>query len=320
MTIEQENENLGEELEQAVAVQEAAEDDLEVVVVDDTPSEDANRPPKDADAQGGDEELPDLSPRIQKRIDKLRYEWNEERRGKEKASRENVEAVKYAQSIQGENENLRQQLSDQRKLLYDQVSAKTDAEIDTAKQRYRDAYESGDADAIVDAQSNLSRLHAEKQQYIYAAPLPEQPQQQVQQQPQQYQPSPPPDPNAVDWIKRNSWFQQPGYERLSGFAVGLHQELTSKGIDPRTDPTYYQTIDNALREAFPKQFEKSNERSNTPSSRRTSVVAPAKRGGGATRRVELTASQISLAKKLGVTPQQYAAQVVKEKEMTNGSN
>jgi hypothetical protein len=99
----------------------------------------------------------------------------------------------------------------------------------------------------------------------------------------------------------------------------LHQELTSKGIDPRTDPTYYETIDNALREAFPKQFEKTNESSNTPSSRRTSVVAPAKRGGGATRKVELTASQISLAKKLGVTPQQYAAQVVKEqKEMTNG--
>jgi len=319
MTIEQEQESLSEELEQAVAVQEAAEDDLEVVVVDDTPPEDANRPPKNADAQDEDEELPDLSPRIQKRIDKLRYEWNEERRGKERATRENAEAVKYAQSVQGENENLRQQLSDQRKLLYDQVSAKTDAEIDTAKQRYREAYESGDADAIVDAQSNLSRLHAEKQQYIYAAPLPEEPQQQVQQQPQQQQPVPPPDPNAVQWLKRNPWFQQPGYERLSGFAVGLHQELTGKGIDPRTDPTYYETIDNALREAFPKQFEKTNESSNTPSSRRTSVVAPAKRGGGATRKVELTASQISLAKKLGVTPQQYAAQVVKEqKEMTNG--
>ena len=319
MTIEQENENLSEELEQAAAVQEASEDDFEVVVVDDTPPEDANRPPKDAGAEAEDEELPDLNPRIQKRIDKLRYEWNEERRQKERASRENAEAVKYAQSIQGENENLRQQLVDQRKLLYDQVSAKNDAEIDTAKQRYRDAYEGGDADAIVDAQSVLSRLHAEKQQYMYSAPLPEEPQRQVQQQSQQQSPAAPPDAGAVKWLKTNTWFHQPGYERMSGFAVGLHQELTSKGIDPRTDPTYYETIDNALREAFPKQFGKSNERSDTPSSRRTSVVAPAKRGGGATRKVELTASQISLAKKLGVTPQQYAAQVVKEqKEMTNG--
>ena len=76
----QEKENLSEELEQAVAVQEAAEDDLEVVVVDDTPPEDAGRRSKDAEATEDEEELPDLSPRIQKRIDKLRYEWNEERR------------------------------------------------------------------------------------------------------------------------------------------------------------------------------------------------------------------------------------------------
>jgi hypothetical protein len=312
----EEREDLGEELGQAVAVQEAAEDDLEVVVVDDTPSEDAGRPKRDAGATKDEEEIPDLSPRIQKRIDKLRYEWNEERRAKEKTVRENAEAVKYAQSVQGDNENLRQQLSDQRKLLYDQVSAKTDAEIDTAKQRYREAYETGDADAIVDAQSNLSRLHAEKQQYIYAAPLPDEVPQQVPQQPQQYAPAPPPDARAVQWVKQNPWFQQPGYEEVSGYAVGLHQKLLGNGVDPRTDPSYYETIDKSLREVFPKYFEKTNHGSDTPSSRRTSVVAPAKRGGAATRRVELTASQISLAKKLGVTPQQYAAQVVKE--MTNG--
>tara|TARA_R110002020_G_scaffold2488_1_gene11664 strand:- start:9313 stop:10260 length:948 start_codon:yes stop_codon:yes gene_type:complete len=312
----QEKENLSEELEQAVAVQEAAEEELEVVIVDDTPPEDAGRPSKDAGAAEEEEELPDLSPRIQKRIDKLRYEWNEERREKERAARENAEAVKYAQSVQGENNNLRQQLSDQSKLLYSQVSAKTDAEIDTAKQRYREAHESGDADAIVDAQSNLSRLHAEKQQYMYTAPLPDDSQQQAPQQPQQHQPAPPPDAQAVQWIKDNPWFQQPGYERMSGFAVGIHQELTSKGIDPRTNPAYYETINKALKETFPQHFEKTNQSSDTPSSRRTSVVAPAKRGGGATRKVELTASQISLAKKLGVTPQQYAAQVVKE--MTNG--
>jgi hypothetical protein len=151
---------------------------------------------------------------------------------------------------------------------------------------------------------------------MYAAPLPDEVQQQAPQQAQQYQPAPPPDSQAVQWIKDNPWFQQPGYERMSGFAVGIHQELTSKGIDPRTNPTYYETINKALKETFPQYFEKTNQSGDTPSSRRTSVVASAKRGGGSTRKVELTASQISLAKKLGVTPQQYAAQVVKE--MTNG--
>ena len=290
-------------------------DNVEVSIVDDTPEGDKNRP---ARASGGEEDDIDesqFSNRIRKRIDKLRYEWNEERRGKEKALRENTEAVRYAQSIQGENEALKGQLIDQRKLLYDQVSAKTDAEIDGAKRKYREAYEAGDADSITDAQSELSRLHAERSQYMYAAPSVQEAQ--PVQQPQPQAPAvPPPDPLAVDWLKSNAWFQQPGYEEVTGFAIGIHEKLVKQGFDPRGNVEYYQHVNEALRTQFPDKFGKAEVAGDAPTSRRTPVVAPAKRGGGKARKVELTSTQVSLARKLGLTPEQYAQQLVKE--MGNG--
>ena len=292
--------------------------DLEVNVVDDTPPED-QRPPR-ADGTEEDDDLDEgqFGQRIRKRIDKLRYEWNEERRAKEGALRENQEAVNYAQAVQGENQTLKQQLADQRKLLYDQVSAKTDAEIDGAKRRYKEAYEAGDADAITDAQSELSRLNAERAQYVYAPaqPMPQQaPVQQQPQQPQQ-QPVPPPDPLAVDWLKKNTWFQAPGYEEMTGYAIGLHEKLVKQGMDPRGNPKYYEGIDAAMHKQFTEHFGKAADAGDAPTSRRTPVVAPARRGGKAPRRVELNQSQVNLARKLGLTPEQYAQQLVKE--MGNG--
>jgi len=284
--------------------------DIEVSVVDDTPEDDQNRPARvDGVDEDGDLDEGQFSKRIRKRIDKLRYEWNEERRAKEGAFRENQEAVNYAQNVQGENEALKQQLSDQRRLLYDQVSAKTDAEIGSAKQRYKEAYEAGDSDAIVDAQGELSRLNAERAQYVYS-PV-EAAQQPVPQQPQPQQPVLPPDPMAVDWLKRNTWFQQPGYEEVTGFAIGLHEKLVKKGVDPRGNPQYYEQIDAALKQQFSERG-KEDETGEAPTSRRTPVVAPARRGGQTPRKVELNRSQVNLARKLGLTPEQYAQQLVKE--------
>ena len=295
----------------------AEELDLEVSIIDDTPLEDQNRPSRVEDDGGEDDDLDEskFGKRIRKRIDKLRYEWNEERRAKEGALRENQEAVSYAENVQGENQTLRQQLADQRKLLYDQVSAKTDAEIDGAKRLYKEAYETGDADAITDAQSELSRLNAERAQYAYAPVQPVPQQAAVQQQPQQ--PSvPPPDPLAVDWLKKNAWFQSPGYEEMTGYAIGLHEKLVKQGVDPRGNTQYYEGIDISLRKQFAEHFGKTADAGDAPASRRTPVVAPARRGGKAPRRVELNQSQVNLARKLGLTPEQYAQQLVKE--MGNG--
>ena len=297
-------------------------DAVEVEVVDDTPEVDRNRPVR---ANGSEESEEDdleegqLSQRIQKRIGKLRYEYNEERREKERFQRENSEAVNYAKQIQSENEALKNQHSELRRLLYDQVAAKTDSEIESAKRQYREAYETGDTDAVVSAQSELSRLHAERIRYSSEADSFQQPvPSEAPQQPQPAQQIQPPDPMAVDWLKRNAWFQQPGHEEMTGFAVGLHEKLVKQGVDPRNNPSYYEQIDSALQGQFSEFFgEGSTPASETPTSRRTPVVAPTKRGSGASpRKVELTSTQVSLAKKLGISPQQYAVQLMKE--MSNG--
>ena len=290
--------------------------DIEVEIVDDVPEEDQGRAARAPDGEDDDDfDEGEFGNRVKKRIQKLRYEWNEERRAKEHALRENNEAVRYAQSIQAQNQALAQQLTDQRRLLYDQVSAKTNAEIDGAKRLYKEAYESGDPDQIVEAQGELARLHAERSQFMYQAPVEAPAPRQEFQQPAQAEASPP-DPIAVDWLKKNPWFQQAGYEEMTGFAVGLHEKLVKQGVDPRSNPTYYEQIDGVLRQRFPDYFGKGNGASQAPTSRKTPVVASAKRGGGKPRKVELTGTQVELARKLGLTNAQYAAQVVKE--MTNG--
>ena len=314
-----------QEAEDAVEEEDVPDPDaFEVSIVDDTPEEDRGRAKQadDADdAEGEDEDLDEtqFSKRIQKRINKLRYDYNEERREKERFQRENTEAVNYAQSIQSQNEDLRNQSAELRRLLYDQVAAKTDTEIESVKRRYKEAYENGDTDSVVSAQEDLSRLYAEKTRFSAESDSFEQQSAPQQQAVQQQQPNiPPPDPMAVDWLKRNAWFQQPGYEEMTGYAVGLHEKLVKQGVDPRNNPSYYDNIDTALQKQFSEFFGEGQEQaSEAPTSRRTPVVAPSKRGtGGTPRKVELTSTQVSLAKKLGLSPQQYAAQLVKE--MSNG--
>ena len=290
--------------------------DIEVSVIDDTPEEDRNRPPRGDVSENLDEDIPGLSERVKSRMDTLRYEFHNERRDKETALRENNEAVRYAQNVQSENKALKDQLSNSRRLLYDQVSAKNDVELDAAKARFKEAYETGDADAIADAQSEVSRLHAERSHYNVAAPdaYNEQPvQQEVLEQSQQQQHVPPPDPKAVAWLQKNPWFQRPGYEQLTGFAIGVHDQLVRKGYNPLVHNEYYEIVDKELRNKFPESFEKeASSGSGPPTSRKTPVVAPAGRGGKKPSKVELSSSQVRLASKLGITPEQYAAQVVKE--------
>ena len=295
--------------------------EIEVSVVDDTPEVDRNRPPRGEVSGDVDEDIPGLSDRVKTRFDTLRYEFHNERREKEVAQRENNEAVRYAQNVQEQNKTLKDQLSNSRRLLYDQVSAKSDVDIDAAKQRFKEAYETGDADGIAEAQSEVSRLHAERTHYNVSAPdvyPDEQPVQQgMEGQEQQQQHVPPPDPKAVAWLQQNPWFQKPGYEQMTGFAIGVHEQLVRKGYNPLVHNEYYEIVDKELRDKFPSSFEKAaSSGSGAPTSRKTPVVAPAGRGSKKPSKVELSSSQVRLASKLGITPEQYAAQVVKE--MANG--
>jgi hypothetical protein len=293
--------------------------DLEIDVIDDRPEEDQK--PRRVAIDNVDEEIEGIGDRTKKRIDKLKYNYHEERREKEQANRTRDEAVHFARNIQAENENLKNTVARSEGALLNSLKTRSDTEINAAKAEYKSAYESGDTDKLLTAQEKLQSAYADKnyvENYVPSAPqanlqqaIPQQAiqQQAIQQQApvngQQQQL----DPKAVEYIRNNNWFEQEGNEDMTALAYGMHSKLVRQGVDPIRDADkYYNEIDNAIRTRFPERFE-----TNTATSRRPStVVAPANRTGQKQRRVQLTKTQVDLARRLGLTPEQYATQYAKE--------
>ncbi len=295
--------------------QDDGDDGFEIEVVDDTPEEDQGKPRRAENAEPqvpSDDEVEKYSEGVQKRIKQLKFEYHEERRAKEEAARLQEEALKYAEQIKQENEKLRKTLDEGEGVLVNQAKGRVAAEIDKAKIAYKTAYESGDPDALVDAQEKLSALQAEKLKYESFKPQPRQ-QQTPQPQPQYQQPTPQPprpDQRALDWAAKNDWFEKD--PEMTGYAYGLHEKLVKSGIDPRSDQ-YYNEIDNAVRRVFPDKFDDGPIIEESAPQRQTgNVVAPAARSGKKPRKVQLTSTQVALAKRLGLSNEQYAAQLMKE--------
>jgi len=295
-----------EEFETNEAVEEQIEvgsdDGLEVEIVDDTPEEDRGRPRR---ADGKEPEVPDddeianYSDNVQSRIKKLRFEYHEERRRKEEAERVREQAVMDMQKLYEENQKLRETLTKGEGALVNQAKGRIAAELEKAKQSYKDAYESGDSDAMIAANERLTLLTNEKLRYESYKPKPVQ-----QQKMPEYTQAPQEsvvDDKAIDWASRNEWFQKD--KAMTGYAYGIHEELVEDGIDPRSDE-YYRQIDAKMREAFPHKFGHQRQQG--------TVVAPSSRSTKAPRKVTLTQSQVALAKRLGISPERYAAQLMKE--------
>jgi len=302
------------------------ESNIEIEVVDDRPLEDRKPPKKNNE----DSEINDLSENANKRIKKLKYDYHEERRQKEKAERLRDEAVSYAKNAVTENERLSRLLGTGQQELVKQAKQKAEFAKQAATQNYKKAYEDGDADAIAKAQQILTEATFAGQQ---ADTLPQQLANQVlqqeqvelrnnpvQQQPVQEQPvAPQPDAKAVAWQENNQWFGVD--EEMTNFAYGVHSKLIKENVDP-TSKEYYDRVDQRMREIFPQEFEIEDsyqEVAEPVESRKSptpppNVVAPATRNNGARpNKVKLTATQVSLARRIGITPEQYAAELIKEK-------
>ena len=289
--------------------------DVEIEVVDDRPVED-QRPPKQEVADDDiDEEIEGIGERTKKRIDKLKFDYHEERRKAEAAQRVRDEAAQVAKQLHDENQRLKATVSKSEEALLNSLKTKTSTEIEAAKETYKQAYEAGDTNRLLEAQEKLSAAYADKSyvdNYQPQSPQPVQPEQQQYAQPQYAQPTqqqPSIDPAAAEYIRQNPWFERAGDEDMTALAYGMHAKLVREGIDPiRDSETYYSRVDEAVRQRFPERFE-----DNTASSQRPStVVAPANRASTKQRTVQLTKTQVTLAKKLGLTPEQYAAQYAKE--------
>ena len=308
-------------------------EELNVEVVDDRPEGDQRAPAAETPEDGGtatDEELSQLGNRAQKRIKKLKWEYHEERRAKEASDKLANEAINYTQGLQTENQRLVQLVQDSQTALTDQAKHRASATLVVAEEAFKQAHESGDSEQIAKTQKDLTNAQLAQ---AYAPSVSQkiidnwkrnvlaQDQALASEASQQYIPEalPEPDSRAVSWQESNEWFGQD--REMTSFAYGVHERLVGEeGIDPDSDE-YYKLIDNRMKEVFPTQFgSDSTQYSNNvvvvdAASRRKAnpVVAPASRNNGApSHRVTLTQTQVKLAERLGITPQQYAAQLIKE--------
>ena len=209
--------------EQEVEV-EAQDKDLELEIEDDTPERDRGRQPlpQEMVQELEEDELEDYSEKVKTRLKQMKKVWHDERREKERALREQQEAVSLAQKLVEENKKLKGRLTDGEKSLITTATSAAELEMEMAKRAYKEAYDSGDTDKIVEAQEKLNNAGYRLQRLKGYRPPLQQEDNGVQNQ-QVQAAAPRLDPKTEDWRKQNTWFGQD--EEMTATALGLHQKL-----------------------------------------------------------------------------------------------
>jgi len=304
--------------EDLVASPEATSEDVELEIVDDTPEADRGRKPLARPVEEPtDDELDNYSDGVKKRIKELTHARHDERRAKEATLREKMELERLAQQLIQENRQLKEVVNTGSQQFAETARTAAQTSLEMAKKRYKEAYELGDTDAILEAQQMLTdaQLLAKTTKNFNPISL------QVDDYPvnMNYEEpkTPEVDEKTLRWQAQNQWFGTPGYEEMTSYALGLHQKLVNSGVDPRSDE-YFGQINARLRSTFRDFFGESGNRSPSGDGSRkpATVVAPGTRSTGA-KKIRLNTSQLTLAKRLGLTPQQYAEAVAKM-ERSNG--
>ena len=287
------------------------EDDFDIEVIDDTPSQDRGRKPLDREvADPSDEEIENYSDGVKKRIKELTHARHDERRVKEATQREKQELERLTQQLLTENKQLKQYVNDGSAQYATTIKSAAEGKMEMARRNYKVAQEAFDTDAIIAAQEAMTeakmQLESAKNFRPSTLQVEDNHVQMQQAAPQQVQP----DEKTLRWQAKNQWFGSNGFEEVTSFALGLHQKLVNSGVSPQSDE-YFNAIDARMKKTFPEVFGE-EPRSNAENSPRRSanVVASATRSSG-TRKIQLTQTQVALAKKFGLTNQQYAEQLAK---------
>ena len=300
-----------DELELETGTDSGDEDSLEVDVVDDTPDEDKGRRPLDRKVEDPtEEELAEYGARSKKRIKELTHARHDERRRADTLARERDEAIQVLQRLKEDNTRLRNVVTTGTKVVNESSVKLAENAVAEAKRALREAQDSFDNDEIVAAQDKLfeARIKLDRVQNSPVAPLRDIPD--VVQTTKPQETAGQIDEKSLRWQQKNQWFGSAGYEDVTSYALGLDVKLRNQGVDPRSDE-YFKRVDASLKETFPRMFASDDEGGQkTRSAPRSSAVAATSRSVG-TRKVTLTQTQVALAKRLGLTPQQYAAEVVK---------
>lgn len=295
------------------------EEGFEVVEVDDTPEEDKNVEPlpneikKDLETADSSAEY---SKNVKDKFTQYKKAWHDERRAKEAALREQQEALAAAQAILDENRRLKEVLQNGEKELISSYQTSAELEAIQARKAYKEAYDSGDSDALAEAQEEMMRAQLKLDRAKNFKPTVQISENDVKLQTKQSQQPAQMDDKVAEWVANNPWYVDPDKKSMSKYAVFIHEELEEKfgrafiGTDE-----YFKRIDTEVKRRFPEEFddtEAKNEEDEKPqrTSRLSTVVAPAKRSTSS-KKIVLTKTQVALAKKFGLSPEQYARELNK---------
>ena len=292
---------------------EGEEPEVELKVEDDTPEEDRNRSPmpKEIVEDLEKDELENYSDGVKERLKQMKKVWHDERRAKEAAQREHQQAIEMAKKALAENKKLQEEAKKGREAYLNSAKKSVEYETEMAKRAYKDAYESGDTDSIVEAQTKLSEANYKRQQIENYVP-PRQEEENSVNSTSTEAVKPQLDAKTMAWQERNTWYGTD--EEMTSAALGLHQKLVrNKGDAYVGSDDYWSDVDNTMRRRFPEYFEGENSTDGggkpvRAENKPATVVAPASRSTSS-KRIVLKQSQVALAKKLGLTPEQYAKEL-----------
>jgi hypothetical protein len=281
------------------------EQPTQVEVVDDTPDEDKGRKPLPADfEEPTEEELAAYSEKVQARMKALTHARHDERRAKEAVQRESEETQRIARAILEENKRLKEHVNSGERVFATTLTAGAEAKLEIAKKKYKEAHEAYDADAMLAAQQELTQAQWDLNNAKNFRAPPLQAATERVYNPLTGQEPPKPDPKVLQWQQHNNWFGQD--DEMTAVALIQHKQLVTSGTDPRSDE-YYDKLNSHMRKRYPDFFKVPPK----PEVKRpASVVASAARSSGAKSKVTLTQTQVALAKKFGLTNEQYAASVL----------
>lgn len=280
------------------------DNDLDIEVVEDEPDEAKAEPEQD------EEELASYSRNVQKRIKKLTYEAREAQREREKLAREQSALTEYTKRTMAENQALKRALNNGQNLIADQLKNRVQTELTLAERKLKDAMELGDFDSQVQAQKEIARLtfEATKAESFKPVAVSEEP----PELPRVEEPRSQPSPRAVEWHKRNRWFGSD--QTMTQYARHVHDRLVVfDHVDPNSEK-YWAKLDEEMQKRFPHALGASEEDDgydDTPPPRRANVVAPVRRSATPPRKIQLSSTEVAIAKRLGLTLEQYAKEKLK---------
>jgi uncharacterized protein (DUF2249 family) len=296
------------------------EEQFEVEIEDDTPPEDRGREPmpKPLVEELEQDELDQYDDNVKQKLKQMRKVWHDERaRRKEQAAREQQEALALAQKLFEENKKYKQYIESGTKEYASTLKNAANLELEMAKRKYKDAYDTGDSDQIMEASQVLQTANLRVMQANnFQAPALQEENYVVQNTPEVQKPRAR-NPKLETWLQKNPWYG-PDPE-MTALAVGIDKKIQETGNVVVGSDEYFATLDKTMRKRFPEYFgiEETESTARTETrSKPSTVVAPAVRST-ASNKIKLKSSQVAIAKRLGLTNEQYALEL-RRLESQNG--